>query len=163
LPGWSCRSRGCLARKAARRTDYSTVALLYDAYIQVRSFVGHPSQLFNARPDTAIEIWSGLVEVLAVILICVGVATLMRRVDLSPRMIAFERRLTQLSLVIMGLICLTIVAALVTMPAQLEGIYADQRLTQGSVFFMVVALLLSTCAVGRARQREAPLNAELPS
>jgi hypothetical protein len=145
------------------RSDLGLSTLVYDAYIQVRSFVGSPSQLFNARPDIAIEMWSGLAEVLAVVLIGVGVATLIGRVDLSPRLLAFERRLTQLSLVLMGLICVTFVAALVAMPAQLEGIYADQRLTQGSVFFMVVALLLSTYAVERARKRAAPLNSELLS
>jgi hypothetical protein len=125
--------------------------LVYDAYIQVRSFVGHPAQLFNARPDTAIEMWSGLVEMLAVILIGVGTATLIGRVNLSPRMIAFERRLAKFSLVIMGLICGTLVAALVAMPAHVEGIYADQRLAQGSVLFMIVALLMAAYSVRRAR------------
>jgi hypothetical protein len=135
-------------------SDIGLSDLVYDAYIQVRSFAGRPSQLFNARPDVAIEMWSGLVEVLAVIFLCVGVATLIGRVNLSPRMIAFERRLTQLSLFAMGLICVTLVAALLAMPVHVVGIYADRRLAQGSVLFMIIALLLSTYAVRRARHRE---------
>jgi hypothetical protein len=145
------------------RANLGISMLIYDAYIQVRSFVGRPSQLFNARPDIAIEMWSGLVEVLAVVLIGVGVATVIARVDLSPRLLAFERRLTQLSMVIMGIICATIVAALIAMPWQVVGIYADRRLAQGSAFFMVVALLLATYMLRRARPRESPDHAELLS